>query len=236
MEENNKILDKYVGHKIKERRKAIGLTQVELADMLGLSHQQVQRYESGENTVSISRMLEIADSLNIKLDYFYENAPLSRNIGQKIASSTITKDLNRPLRILLVEDTSSDELLFRKALSKSEIPTNIHVIQDSQKVMDFLLHHQTKYGIDKPDIIVLDINMPQINGLTLLKKIKDDSNLKTIPIIMLTNSVRKTDMLESYNNHANGFIQKSSDITAFFAEIDLMLRYWSKASILPSTE
>ena len=234
MEENNKILDKHVGHKIRERRKTLGLTQAELADILGLSHQQVQRYESGENTVAMSRMLEIADSLNVKLDYFYANAPVARSTGHKVATGIITKNIDRPIRLLLVEDTSSDELLFRKAVSKSNIAADIHVIQNPQIVMDYLFNYDSKYGMERPDVVILDINMPRLSGLTLLKKIKGDPQLKTLSVIMLTNSVRSNDMLDAYASHANGFIQKNSDLHEFYEDINLVLQYWSRTVVLPT--
>lgn len=234
MEEDNKILDKYVGCKIKERRKSLGLTQAELAEILGLSHQQVQRYESGENTISMARAIELARRLNVKLNYFYDGAPLTDKIGKKIENGLYTKESNRAVRLLLVEDSSSDEILFRKAVSKSNVSTDIHVIQNPENVMDFLTKHRTEFDNEKPDIIVLDINMPRLSGIGLLKKIKSNVQLKNLPVIMLTNSVRSKDLLDSYANQANGFIQKNSDLQAFYEEIDLVLQYWSRAVVLPS--
>lgn len=233
MEEHNKILDKYVGHRIRERRKMLGLTQSELAEMLGLSHQQIQRYESGDNTVSMSRALEIARCMNTDLSYFYANAPQERSALHK-QDGVIKKDANRPLRILLVEDVSTDELLFRKAVDLSAVPAELHVIQKSENVLDFLTHHNTKYGVARPDIMVLDINMPRLNGLALLKKIKSDQKFGSMPVIMLTNSVRSKDMLDAYANQASGFIQKKSDLIAFYEDISLLLQYWSRTIVLPS--
>jgi CheY-like chemotaxis protein len=233
-EENNKILDKHVGHQIKERRKVLGLTQTELAEILGISFQQVQRYESGENTISLPRILEIANILNVKPNFFYDHAPVEAFQGKRPTPDIICKDLARPLRILLVEDTPSDELLFRKAVERGAIECDIHAIQDSQKVMDFLCHHKVKYGMEKPDLIILDFNMPRLNGLGVLKKIKNDPQLKLIPVIMLTNSVRSKDMMDAYRYNANGFIQKNSDLHGFYDDVNRTLEFWSKTVVLPS--
>src|SRR5882672_6928577 len=131
-DDNDRILDKHIGNKIKERRKILDLTQAELAKILGLSHQQVQRYESGENAPSMARLLEIANVLNVKPQYFYENAPLLRKPLTNTINETISRDPTRPLRLLLVEDNPTDELLFRKAATKSLIACEIHTIHHSK--------------------------------------------------------------------------------------------------------
>ncbi|MDD3370873.1 MAG: response regulator [Alphaproteobacteria bacterium] len=231
MEEYNKILDKFVGQKIRERRKALGLTQAELADLLGLSHQQVQRYESGENTISMACVLTIARALNVKPEHFYENAPPSQEDERKNHDGIILRDTERAIRVLLVEDDYSEELLFRKAAEKSSVASEIRAIQNPESVMDYLVN--TK-AAEKPDLVIMDINMPHLNGIELLKKIRENDKLRNMPVIMLTNSVRTKDMLESYESFANGFVQKNSDLLKFFEDVDLILKYWSKTVILPS--
>lgn len=234
MQENEKLIDKYVGSKLKQRRKVLGLTQAELSRLLGLSPQQLQRYETGENSISIARAIELSNSLNVKLSYFYDGAPVQELLGKKIVSELFSKELNRPLRLLLVEDSSSDELLFRKAVDKSNVISEIHVISQSENVMDFLLGYHAEFANEPPDIIILDINMPRLSGLALLKKIKEVSKFKTLPVIMLTNSVRSKDMLDSYAAQANGFIQKNPDLLEFYNDIALMLQYWNRLMVLPS--
>jgi CheY-like chemotaxis protein len=234
VEEHNKILDKFVGSKIRERRKALCLTQAELAELLRLSPQQVQRYESGENTISMTSVLTISKVLNVKPEFFYENAPFSEEPERAKASGIILKETNRTIRILLVEDEHSDELLFRKAAEKSSVPSDIRAIQNPENVMDFLLNHKTKYNAEQPDLVIMDINMPRLNGIELLKKIRDDEKLKHLPVIMLTNSVRSKDMLESYASFANGFVQKNSDLLKFFEDVDVILQYWCRTIVLPS--
>jgi len=232
-EENNKILDKHIGLKIRERRKALGLTQGDLAQIIGISHQQVQRYESGENPLSMSRVLEISNILNVKPDYFYDKLPVSRNNAPRPQIGIIQKDINRPLRLLLVEDNITDEVLFRKAVAKSTILSELHVIQAPEKVFDFLKESLNENSAERPDIVILDINMPRMNGIELLKKIKSDAKLKILPVIMLTNSIRSKDMLDAYANHAGGFIQKNCELEEFFKDINRILQYWSKTVVLP---
>ncbi|MDD4617088.1 MAG: response regulator [Alphaproteobacteria bacterium] len=230
MEDYNKILAKFAGNKIKERRKALGLTQAELADLLGLSHQQVQRYESGENTISMACVLSVSKALNVKPEYFYEDAPESGEPDRRSGSGIIVREPNRPIKILLVEDDYSEELLFRKAAGKSAVPNEVHALQNPENAIGYLHNEKTL----RPDLMILDINMPHLNGIELLKKIRADAQLKNLPVLMLTNSVRTKDMLESYESFANGFVQKNSDLLRFFEDVDLILQYWSRAVILPS--
>ncbi len=164
----------------------------------------------------MARLLEIANVLNANPQYFYENAPLPRKERHAAGGNHQQRAWARPLRLLLVEDNPTDELLFRKAASKSAVVCDIHTIHHAREVIDFLHNHYTKFGAERPDMIVLDINMPQIDGLTLLKKIKEDEALQPIPVIMLTNSIRTKDMMEAYKYNSNGFIQKNSDLMGFF--------------------
>src|ERR1700722_9591758 len=133
-DDSDRILDKHIGNKIKERRKALVLTQTELAKILGLSHQQVQRYESGENAPSMARLLEIANVLNVKPDYFYADAPKPRKTQTAANDDTIIKELGRPMRLLLIEDNPTDEILFRKAAEQNPVACTVRTIADPRQV------------------------------------------------------------------------------------------------------
>lgn len=231
MDEDNKILDRFIGQKIKDRRKALDLTQGELAQVLGVSHQQVQRYESGENTITVSRLLEIARCLNVNLDYFYAQVPTRQMDGKMAEQGLIGRGRHRPLRLLLVEDSASDELLFRKGMEKSGVPVDFHAIQKPESVAPYLLEYAK--GRPLPDVIVMDINMPRLNGIDLLRQIKSYPQLSIIPIVMLTNSARSKDLTDAYAEHASGYIQKNSDLIGFFKDIELLLRYWSQVVLVP---
>ncbi|MDR3448912.1 MAG: response regulator [Alphaproteobacteria bacterium] len=228
MDKDDKRFDKYVGQKIKDRRKQLGMTQAELSDILGLSYQQVQRYESGENTVAMPRLMEIAGILNARLDYFYQDAPLPPR--EETGREVIARKTGRTLNVLLIEDSPDDELLFRKAVANSNVPADIYVVQDSEKALDFI---KARRGAEPPDLVVLDINMPRLNGLALLRQLKDNPKTRPLSVIMLTNSVRRKDMLESYAQGANGFIQKNSNLNEFYEDIKRTLQYWSQTVVLP---
>ena len=197
--------------------------------MLGVSAQQVQRYESGENGVALGKLPLLASTLNVKPNYFTDDLPVDKVIGNAV-SGVIKRGLHRPLRILLVEDDTNDVLLFQTALSKTTHQATLHHLQKADQVLDYL--NRCNAG-NVPDIMLLDINMPRITGIEVLKQVKTSQH-KKIPIIMLTNSVRSKDMLACYEQHASGFIQKSADLKQFCDDVDRILCYWSGMVILPS--
>lgn len=227
--DSNNLLDTMVGAKLRERRRALELTQSDLGEILGISHQQVQRYESGENTLSLQRLLEVANALNVKPEYFLDHAAKASPTRDK----EVIEKIQRPLRILLVEDSPADGILLREALKRIDVPTELHNIQHPEKVIPLLQSPDARAGFN-PDLILLDINMPRMNGLELLKKIKHHDKLKTLPVVMLTNSIRPQDMLTAYRYHANGFVQKSTDIREFYQDIERVVSYWTRTIILPS--
>ncbi len=207
------------------------MNQTQLAKLLGVSYQQVQKYETGENQVSVSRLLQFAGILNVPPGYFYEGLKLDDMIGVQIDSDVIQKVRTEPLRILLVEDNASDVILFRKALPETEM--SLHHIQDAETVMDYLQNCEAKYGKQRPDIIILDLSMPKIGGMQLLKSVKKNPQLSEIPVIILTNSISKREMQEAYRVGAAGFIQKSVQMEEFRESLDIALNYWSRVVALP---
>lgn len=227
-------IDKYVGYKIKERRKLLKLSQTKLAEMMGLSYQQIQKYENGSNKITLARILELSKVLNIPTVYFYEGADLDDEIGKPINSKVIRTERTKPLNVLMVEDNADDEILLRNAIEDSEEMVNISVIRDADKVIDFLRNHSSKYGEPKPDIVFMDLSMPKTDGTSLIKSIKKDRELQDIPIIVLTNSISVEEMSEIYKQQAAGFIPKSFDYNEFAENIDTAMKYWSKVVVLPS--
>ena len=226
-------IDTFIGNKIKKRRKQLALSQQDLARTLSISYQQVQKYESGTTPITLTRLFQISDALNANANFFLEGAPTANDIGEKIKSEVIVRNRTRPLEVLLVEDNSGDELLFRKAVDMSEDEANVHSINDGEKVIDYLCNSESKYGQKIPDIVLLDIKMPKVDGLEILKQIKKNQSISHIPVIVMTNSVRTLDMERAYKLYATGFILKSTDFDEYVKSIAMLMKYWSTVVILP---
>lgn len=223
----------HIGYRIKQRRKELGISQTAISDMLGISYQQVQKYEGGLNQISIARLLQFARTLNVPPEYFYEGASFDETIGQRIETDIIEKVRPHAFSILLVEDSPSDALLFERAVKKFSQSVVLTCISDTEKIMEAVVKGRGMHQERSPDIVLLDINLPKVTGLQVLKKIKENSQCGDMPVIMLTNSISKKEMVESYRLGANGFMQKSVDFAEFEDNVETLINYWLKVMRLP---
>jgi len=132
-------------------------------------------------------------------------------------------------KILLVEDNPDDIFIIERAIKEAKIVNQLFITRDGQEGWDFL-KHQGKYSdvasSPKPGLILLDINLPKLNGLELLKMIKEDPDLKRIPTVMLTVSRRDEDILKGYNHGCNSFIQKPVEFEKFVETVRQIGLYW----------
>ena len=132
-------------------------------------------------------------------------------------------------KILLVEDSPDDILIIQRALKEAKIINQFFITRDGQEGWDFL-KHQGKYSIPesspRPGLILLDINLPKLNGLELLKLIKEDLDLKRIPTVMLTISRRDEDIIRGYDHGCNSFIQKPVEFEKFVETVRQIGLYW----------
>lgn len=135
--------------------------------------------------------------------------------------------------ILLVEDNPGDAELAREALENSKFINQLHVAEDGVQAMAFL-HRQGPYAdAPRPDIILLDLNLPKKDGREVLAEIKSDENLKTIPVVILTSSKADEDIIRSYKLHANCYITKPLDIVSFFDVVNNIKEFWMSIVVLP---
>lgn len=138
------------------------------------------------------------------------------------------------LEILLVEDNEGDIRLTIEAFKEAKIRNHIRVVRDGEQALAYLKKEAPYADVLKPDIILLDINLPKVDGKEVLHVLKNDSLLKTIPVVMLTTSSAESDVHDSYANHANSYVIKPVDLDKFMEVIRSIEEYWISIVKLPS--
>jgi CheY-like chemotaxis protein len=136
--------------------------------------------------------------------------------------------------ILLVEDNQADVIITREALLQAKVVNQLHVVEDGVQAMEFL-HHAGEYSASpRPDLIILDLNLPRKNGQEVLSEIKKDPALMAIPVVVLTTSHAEEDILKSYGLHANCYIVKPLDFSNFVKVVQSIRQFWFSVVTLPS--
>jgi CheY-like chemotaxis protein len=125
----------------------------------------------------------------------------------------------QPIEVLLVEDDAGDELMTREAFEDNKIRNTLHVARDGEEALDFLYRRGAHAEAVRPDLILLDLNLPKYDGRQVLEKIKTDPELSVIPVVVLTTSSAEEDILRSYKLHANAYVTKPVDLDQFIAAV-----------------
>ena len=140
----------------------------------------------------------------------------------------------KPIEILMAEDNPGDVRLTMEALRDAKVMNRMNVVTDGVEAMAFLRRKGQYANAPRPDLILLDLNMPKKDGREVLAEIKDDPDLRRIPVVILTTSVAEKDILESYNLHANYYIAKPVDLDQFQAVVKSIEDFWLTIVRLPS--
>ncbi|MEX0883686.1 MAG: response regulator [Cyclobacteriaceae bacterium] len=141
----------------------------------------------------------------------------------------------KSIYILLVEDNEGDIFLTTEALEESNIINKISVANDGQEALDFVFRRKEYRNVSRPDLILLDVNLPKKSGHEVLKEIKKHPELRKIPVIMLTTSSSQRDIELSYKNHANCYITKPVEVSDFLDALNSIEQFWFSIVSLPST-
>lgn len=141
--------------------------------------------------------------------------------------------MEKQITILLVEDNEGDILLAKEALKEGKIPNTINVARDGQEALDYLFRRFDFHSATIPDLILLDINLPKIDGKEVLSEIKQDQQLRRIPVVMLTTSSAEDDVMDAYYHHANCYIVKPVDLDKFLQVVHRIESFWLSVVKLP---
>ena len=145
-------------------------------------------------------------------------------------------DLGKPIDILLVEDNEGDARLAKEALKESKLHNVLHFTTDGEEASDFLRKIGKYSDAPRPDLILLDLNLPKKDGRELLAEIKSDPDLKRIPVVILTISKAEEDIIKTYNLHANCYITKPLDLEQFMKVVKSIEEFWLTIVKLPPKE
>ena len=139
----------------------------------------------------------------------------------------------KPIEILLVEDNPAEIRLTVEGLKEAKIANHLSYVTDGDKALDFLHRRGSFADARRPDLILLDLNLPGIDGRTVLRHIKGDPELKVTPIVIITSSEAESDIIKSYESHANCFISKPIDFQGFTQVIRSIENFWFTVVRLP---
>ena len=143
------------------------------------------------------------------------------------------KDTMKPIEVLMVEDNPGDVRLTKEAFIDHKLRVNFHVVDDGEKAINYL-HQKGEYSdASRADLILLDLNLPKMDGREVLARIKNDPNLKRIPVVILTTSLAEEDILKAYNLNANCYISKPVDFEKFMNVVKVVEDFWLTIVTLP---
>ncbi|MBA3531017.1 MAG: response regulator [Ardenticatenales bacterium] len=135
--------------------------------------------------------------------------------------------------ILLVEDNAGDVRLIQEAFQEAQMRTTLHLAADGERALAFLRQEPGYEAATRPDLILLDLNLPRMDGTEVLAQIKADPHLKRIPVVVLTTSQAREDILKSYDLHANCYITKPADLSQFLQVVAVVEQFWFETVQLP---
>ncbi|UYP20384.1 response regulator [Rhodococcus sp. Z13] len=139
----------------------------------------------------------------------------------------------QPIDVLLVEDDPGDELMTREAFEDNKIGNTLHVVRDGEEALDFLYRRGAHADAPRPDLILLDLNLPKYDGRQVLEKVKSDEDLTDIPVVVLTTSAAEEDILRSYRLHANAYVTKPVDLDQFIRAVRQIDEFFVQVVRLP---
>jgi two-component system, chemotaxis family, response regulator Rcp1 len=141
----------------------------------------------------------------------------------------------RPIDILLVEDNPGDIRLTQETLTDSKMHNNVIVVYNGEEALAYLYRRGEYRSAVRPDLIILDLNLPKKGGLEVLEQVKEDPELKHIPIVILTSSKAEEDILKTYNLHANCYVTKPLDLEQFCTVVNTIESFWLSIVKLPKS-
>jgi CheY-like chemotaxis protein len=224
-------MDVFIGKRLRESRNRRGLTLIDVGDKLGVSYQQVQKYEQAASKISASMLHRVLSLYEVDIGSFFDDV-IADGDGKFCSRSRWPCGRDGFLNLLIVEDNPGDEAITRSALSEFDL--NILCVHDTTQMLQVLRYRTLCTDFPRPDLIFLDIYLPKCDGIRVMKDVKRDASICTIPIVVITSSTKEEHMKQAYCSGAAGYICKSPKFDLFKDNVASCIKYWAEAVVLPS--
>ena len=225
-------LDRSIGIQLRKERQRRSMTLLDVSNCLGVSYQQVQKYEQAKSRIAASTLYRLTEFYEMDIGNFFDKVAVEAATFNK-RRTPIKKDFG--INILIVEANPADEVITRNALRDIE-DLNILCVRDGEQVLQVLKYKSLCPDFPRPNIVFLDVYIPKRNGMEVLKELKREEDTKDIPVIIMTNNVSSELTARAYKLGAAGYILKSTNYTSFKENIINCVRYWTKTVINPNQD
>jgi CheY-like chemotaxis protein/DNA-binding XRE family transcriptional regulator len=226
-------VQKLFGIAVRAWRGRLGLSQEELAERAGLHRTYVCDIERGARNVSLKSIEKLAQALEISLSALFDSP--ENLISEKAGTSGIVPD--GLVDILFVEDNADDAEMALEALRRGNISNRIQLVRDGAAALDFLFctgRYRARRPTDGPQVVLLDLNLPKVSGLEVLRRIKNDVRTRAIPVIVLTASKFDRDLATSQRLGADAYIVKPVDLRNFIEVTPALSLQWALLKAMPA--
>lgn len=218
-------INSQIGKKLKHYRKKRNMTLEEASKKMGVSHQTLFKYEQGETKISSESLYKLSKIYTVPIEQFFSQVE-DENL-ERIQHIT-DKDLKRPLDLILVEDDVTDAEIFEECVRKVNDQVAVHVFNAPDLAEKYLRNPPSRL----PDLILLDINLPNQNGFQFLRYIKNNRNFSHIPVIVWTGSLNYADLKKAYEIGACAYMCKHYDIDELISAVKKMIDFWQDVVVL----
>lgn len=223
-----KAMDESIGKQLRVKRLKRGLTLAFVGAKLGVSHQQVQKYELAQTRISASMLRKFTDIYGVTMDQFFDE--VRKSLPDSSTSDLHGKNL---INILVVENNPDDEALTRNVLEQYRPKVNFLCVHDYQQAFGVLRYKTLYPDFPKPNLIILDVSLRKRSGLALLKNVKRDRELQDIPIVVMTNNVNEEVKRSAYKAGAVSYICKPFEQDSYRKNLTDCIDYWTGIVSLP---
>lgn len=228
-------LNTHIGHRLRESRKRAHLTLEQLSRALGVTYQQVQKYETGQSKIPTEKLYECSKIMNIPIQDFFNSYNTNQNTVETSESEPrIITPSSRPPNLLLAECNPVDEFITRTLLEELNPEMQIICIHSHQQFINMIKNYSLDTLFVKPDLIFVELAIAKAENYAVLMDLKHSKFFQSLPIIVFSPSIYAEDLLKIYHHGASSFIYKSFNSEEAKKVLASCLQYWGKVALLPS--